>query len=37
MLVGASTYDLCLFKQAHLEGAAVCAVAKKWLGDIFGN
>ncbi len=31
MLVGASTYNLCLFKQAHWEGAAVCAL-KKWLG-----
>jgi len=25
MLVGAFTYNLCLFKQAHWEGVAVCA------------
>jgi len=36
MLVGASTYNLCLFKQAHWEGVAVYAL-KKWLGDILGN
>jgi len=25
MLVGASTYNLCLFKQAHWKEVAVCA------------
>jgi len=34
MLVGASTYNLCLFKQAHWEGVAVCAEAESGL-EIF--
>jgi len=37
MLVGASTYNLCLFKQAHCEGVAVCAESAEWLGDILEN
>ncbi len=29
MLVGASTYNLCLFTQAHWEGVVSCAVKGK--------
>jgi hypothetical protein len=36
MLVGASTYNLCLFKQTGLEGWSELH-SKKWLGDILGK